>query len=81
MAPTLDPNQKQPAYMKMNGRVGVGDADGSWDVSLVGKNLLNKQILPYGNETPLAGRTFRAYSSWRFVEPGSTVALQGTYRF
>ena len=81
VAPTLDARQKQPAYMKMNAGVGVGDADGSWDISLVGKNLLNKAILPYGNETPLAGRTFRAYSAWRFVEPGSSVALQGTFRF
>jgi outer membrane receptor protein involved in Fe transport len=81
VAPTLDPKQKQGSYYKVNGRLGVSDADGSWDVSLVGKNLFNEQILPYGNDTPLAGRTFGAFSAWRFVEPGSTVALQGTVRF
>jgi outer membrane receptor protein involved in Fe transport len=81
VAPTLDPKQKQESYAKLNGRIGVGDSDGSWDVSLIGKNLFNEQILPYGNDTPLAGRTFGAFSAWRFVEPGSSVALQGTVRF
>lgn len=81
VAPTLDPKQKQESYYKVNGRAGVGDADGSWDVSLIGKNLFNEQILPYGNDTPLAGRTFGAFSAWWFVEPRSSVALQGTVRF
>jgi hypothetical protein len=48
---------------------------------VVGKNVLNERILPYGNDTPLAGRTFGAFSAWRFVEPGGTWALQGTLRF
>jgi len=81
VAPTLDPKQKQESYYKVNGRMGIGDADGSWDVSLIGKNLFNEQIQPYGNDTPLAGRTFGAFSAWRFVEPGSSLALQGTVRF
>ncbi|MGH8136007.1 MAG: TonB-dependent receptor, partial [Steroidobacteraceae bacterium] len=81
VAPTLDPNQKQESYYKVNGRMGIGDADGSWDISLVGKNLFNEEVRPYGNDTPLAGRTLRAYSTWRFVEPGSSVALQATVRF
>ena len=81
VAPTLDPKQKQESYYKVNGRLGISDADGAWDVSLIGKNLLNEQILPYGNDTPLAGSTFGAFSAWRFVEPGSSLALQGTVRF
>jgi outer membrane receptor protein involved in Fe transport len=81
VAPTLDERQVQESYTKVNGRIGVGDLDGSWDVSVIGKNLFNEQVLPYGNDTPLAGRTFGAFSAWRFVEPGSTVALQATLRF
>jgi outer membrane receptor protein involved in Fe transport len=80
VAPTLDPKQVQESYYKVNGRLGIGQQDGSWDVSLIGKNLFNEQILPYGNVTPLSGN-FGAFSAWRFVEPGSTVALQGTLRF
>lgn len=81
VAPTIDERQVQESYYKVNGRIGVGDQDGSWDISVIGKNVFNEQILPYGNDTPLAGRTFGAFSAWRFVEPGSTWALQGTLRF
>jgi iron complex outermembrane recepter protein len=81
VAPTLDERQTQESYTKVNGRVGIGNQDGTWDVSLIGKNVFNEQILPYGNDTPLAGRTFGAFSAWRFVEPGGTWALQGTLRF
>jgi outer membrane receptor protein involved in Fe transport len=80
VSPTLDPKQVQESYYKVNGRVGIGDQDGSWDISVIGKNLFNEQLLPYGNVTPLSG-LFGAFSSWRFVEPGSSVALQGTLRF
>ncbi|MBX3702694.1 MAG: TonB-dependent receptor [Steroidobacteraceae bacterium] len=81
VAPTLDARQMQESYYKVNGRVGLGSQSGSWDVSLIGKNLTDEQILPYGNDTPLAGRTFGAFSAWRFVEPGRSVAIQGTVRF
>jgi outer membrane receptor protein involved in Fe transport len=81
VAPTLDARQMQESYYKVNGRVGVGSQSGSWDVSLIGKNLTDEMILPYGNDTPLAGRTFGAFSAWRFVEPGRSVAIQGTVRF
>jgi outer membrane receptor protein involved in Fe transport len=50
-------------------------------VSLISKNLFDEDVLPYGNDTPLAGRTFGAFSAWRFVEPGRTTALQATLRF
>jgi outer membrane receptor protein involved in Fe transport len=81
VAPTLDARQIQDAYYKVNGRVGIGSQNGSWDVSLVGKNLTDEKLLPYGNDTPLAGRTFGAFSAWRFVEPGRSIAIQGTVRF
>jgi outer membrane receptor protein involved in Fe transport len=81
VAPTLDARQKQESYYKVNARIGIGNQNGTWDVSLIGKNVFDEEILPYGNDTPLAGRTFGAFSAWRFVEPGRTVAIQGTLRF
>ncbi|HEX9707034.1 MAG TPA: TonB-dependent receptor [Steroidobacteraceae bacterium] len=81
VAPTLDERQVQESYYKVNGRVGIGSQGGRWDISVIGKNVFNEQILPYGNDTPLAGRTFGAFSAWRFVEPGGSWALQGTLRF
>jgi outer membrane receptor protein involved in Fe transport len=80
VAPTLDPKQMQQAYYKVNGRIGIGSQSNSWDVAIIGKNMLDEDVLPYGNVTPLAS-SFGAFSSWRFVEPGSTFALQGTLRF
>jgi hypothetical protein len=70
----------QQAYYKVNGRIGIGSQSNSWDVAIIGKNMLDEDVLPYGNVTPLAS-SFGAFSSWRFVEPGSTFALQGTLRF
>ena len=81
VAPTLDPRQVQGAYAKLNGRVAFGRDDGRWELALVGKNLTDKRIMPYGNDTPLAGSTFGAFSAWRYVEPGRSVAIQGTMRF
>ncbi|MGQ0429444.1 MAG: TonB-dependent receptor [Gammaproteobacteria bacterium] len=80
VAPTLDPKQKQESYYKVNARVGIGSESGGWDVSLIGKNVFDEQILPYGNVTPLSS-LFGAFSAWRFVEPGRSVAIQGTVRF
>lgn len=77
--PTLDERQKQDAYAKVNGRVGIG-AD-NWEIAVLGRNLTDEEIYPYGNDTPLAGSTLGAWSSWRFMEPARTVALQGTVRF
>lgn len=37
--------------------------------------------MPYGNDTPLAGSTFGAFSAWRYVEPGRGVAIQALMRF
>ena len=77
--PTLDERQMQDAYLKLNGRVAIGA--GHWEVAVLGRNLTDEEIYPYGNDTPLAGSVLRAWSSWRFMEPARTVALQGTVRF
>ncbi len=80
VAPTLDPKQVQESYYKVNARLGLGSQSGGWDVSVIGKNIFDEQILPYGNVTPLAS-LFGAFSSWRFVEPGRSIAIQATARF
>ncbi len=79
VAPTLDPKQKQDAYVKVGGRAAIGTD--RWELALIGKNLTDEEIYPYGNDTPLAGRTFGVFSAWRFAEPARSVAIQGTVRF
>ncbi len=77
--PTLDPRQKQDAYVKLNGRVAIGGEH--WEVAVLGRNLTDEEIYPYGNDTPLAGSTLRAWSAWRFMEPARSFAVQGSLRF
>ena len=78
----LDPKQMQDAYTKLNGHVSFGDADGRCDIALVGTNLTDEHIMPYGADVPLANSiTGGGFSAMRIVEPGRTVALQGTVRF
>ena len=35
----------QKGFAKVNGRIGIGDIDGSWEVALVARNLTNKMTL------------------------------------
>ncbi len=79
VAPTLDPKQVQDSYVKVGARAAIGND--RWEIALLGKNLTDEEIYPYGNDTPLAGRTFGAFSAWRFAEPARSVAIQGSVRF
>jgi iron complex outermembrane receptor protein len=81
VAPTLDERQVQGAFAKLNARLALGADSGRWEVALLGKNLTGRRILSYGNDTPLAGSIFGAFSAWRSTEPGRTVAVQGSLRF
>jgi iron complex outermembrane recepter protein len=79
---TFDPKQVQDAYVKLNARLQFGAADGRWEIALLGKNLTDELIMPYGADVPLANSiAVGAFSGVRFVEPGRTVAFQGTLRF
>jgi iron complex outermembrane recepter protein len=79
---TLDPKQVQESYVKLNARLQFGDAEGRWDVALLGKNLTDERIMPYGADVPLANSiAVGGFSAVRLVEPGRSVAVQGTWRF
>ena len=81
--PTLDPRSVQGSFVTHNLRIGVGPADGTWEVAFVGKNLSDEDIVTFGGEAPLAGSltggTGMAY--YKFLDRPATYALQGTYRF
>lgn len=79
--PTLDPNQVQEAYTRVNLRLSLGDAGGRWELALIGKNLTDRSIVPYSLDTPLAGASFGAPSFWGFVEEPRTVGLQASASF
>lgn len=78
---TLDPGMDQDGYVKVNARIALSDANDTWEVALIGKNLTDKEIMTYGNQTPLAGSSFGMASRYAFYERERSVALQGVYRF
>ncbi|MBB6095808.1 outer membrane receptor protein involved in Fe transport [Povalibacter uvarum] len=81
-SPNLDPKQTQEAYTKLNGRISFGRADSAWDIALVGKNLTDERIMPYGADLPLANSLTRGgFAAMRYIEPGRSVAVQANFRF
>jgi outer membrane receptor protein involved in Fe transport len=80
-APTLDPDQKQDTYGKINARLALGDIGNRWEIAVLARNLTDKKISPFGAQTPLAYATFGAYSQANVVTEGRTFTLQGRYNF
>lgn len=77
----LDPSALQNGYLKLNARFALSDVDEKWSVALIGKNLNDKSIVAYANDTPLQANLSQSIGYYGMVEPGRTLALQGTYRF
>lgn len=77
----LDPNVLQDGYTKVNLRLSLADIDDTWEISVLGKNLTDKKIVTYANDTPLAGSLSQSIGYYGFIEPPRTLAVQGTYRF
>lgn len=78
---TFDPALVQDAYTKVNARIGIGAADGRWQIALLGKNLTDEEVLQFGGDTPLAGSTFGAKSNYAFFSQGRTLSLQASLNF
>ncbi|AKH69433.1 outer membrane receptor protein [Spongiibacter sp. IMCC21906] len=76
----LDPRVEQDGFAKLNGRLGIGAIDRSWELSLVGKNLTDEAVIVYVADTPLSKTLFGVTSHTAFVEPPRTIALQFNYR-
>jgi outer membrane receptor protein involved in Fe transport len=72
----LDPVALQDSFTKVNAALIFGPADGTWDVSLIGKNLTDEDTYSYVNDMPL----FNGARQGRLDAPRS-YALRGRYRF
>lgn len=75
----LDPNTFQGSNTKLNARVTLGDTDGKWNVSLIGKNLTDETTSNFANDA--LGGPFMGGSYFRMVDPPRSVALQATLRY
>lgn len=82
-SPSLHPEMKQSAYVKVNARLALSNTDKTWEVALIGKNLTNERIMTYANGLPVAsiltGGTGSGFYS--FYEPPRTIALQASVWF
>lgn len=72
----LDPALIQRAYTKLNASIGIGSPSGSWEVSLVGRNLTNVRTFSYGNDTPLFAGSFQV-----LVDRPRTLAVRSSFKF
>jgi len=82
-AANLDPASKQDATTMVNGRLAISDADGAWEVALIGRNLSDETVINFGGNTPLAGTltSGAGNSYYAFVNRPLNIALQAKYSF
>ena len=72
----LDPVSLQDSVWKFNAVASFGPIEGTWDVSLIGKNLTDEATLSYSSDTPL----FPGAQQGRIDAPRS-FTLRARYRF
>lgn len=72
----LDPIAKQSAFEKLNLRIELGSSEGDWSVSLLAKNLNDKQTFSQANDVPVISYAHRFLS-----ERGRSYHAQFNYRF
>lgn len=75
----LDPRGMIDPYTMLSLRVGV-EAE-RWSVALLGKNLLDEDVLTYSSNMPLAETIFQNNAYYSMVRRPLTVALEATLRF
>lgn len=75
----LDPRGEIDAYTMLDARLGVeGD---NWGLAILGKNLLDEEIISYSANMPLSETFFQTNSYYSFVRRPRTVAVEATFKF
>lgn len=75
MSATNDPYLRVDSYTKTDALIWLGATDGTWKVSLLGKNLSDERVPFFGNSTPLVDEAY--FSS---VQVGREFYLEFSYR-
>ncbi len=75
----LDPTGQIDAYTMLNMRIGVEGE--RWAVGLLGKNLLDEEVVSYSANAPLSDSSFGTNTHYSFVRRPMTLALEGTVKF
>ena len=59
----------------------LASADEKWEVAVFGRNVTDRAVVSYANDTPLAYSQFGTPTFYGFIDPPRTFALQASYRF
>lgn len=75
----LDPRGEIDAYTMLDARLGIeGD---NWELALLGKNLLDEEIISYSANMPLSEQLFETNTYYSFLRRPRTIALEATFKF
>ena len=80
-AQDLDPFTKVGSYSKTNLRIGIGSADGTWQIAVLGKNIFDKRIIGWANDITFSGMAGRGNTYSALIDPPRTVGVQASYHF
>ncbi len=80
-SPALDPSLIQPAYARLDLRLGLADADDSWEGAVLVRNVTNQRPMTFADTTPLSYGVFGARSAFAYFAQGRSVTVQAKVNF
>lgn len=75
----LDPQGEIDAYTMLTLRLQIGGEH--WHAALLGKNLLDEDVITYSANAPLSENNFKTNTYYSFVNRPRTVALEAAFKF
>lgn len=73
----MHPLNAQPAYTKLNARIGLASDAGGWELALIGSNLTNEVVFSQAFNVPLIGGD----SHGVMINPPRTITIEAVKRF
>jgi hypothetical protein len=77
----LDESVKQEGHEVYNVRFSLSSLDGRYDISLIGRNILDQKIISYANDVPLATSQFGTVTKFGFLQRPKSWGIQARYNF
>lgn len=75
----LDPEGEIDSYGLVGLRLQIGGEH--WHAAILGKNLLDEEIVTYSANAPLSESTFQTNTYYSFINRPRTVALEASFKF
>lgn len=75
----LDPRGNIDAYTMLSARIALESEH--WELALLGKNLLNEEVVTYSANVPLSETMFGTNTHYSFLQRPRTIALAATLKY